>query len=78
MSTTEYDQRRDELTAYAREVGGLPMPIEFIIWAEGRGYVVDFATGEIRPDTDTFSLTPSGEALTVIEGTGFLDDHILI
>lgn len=78
MSTTNYDQRHSELTQFAREVGGLPMPIEFIIWAEQRGYVVDFATGEVRPDTDTFSLTPAGEALAVIEATGFLDDHILI
>lgn len=74
MSTTEYDQRRDELTAYAREVGGSPLPIEFIIWAEQRGYVVDFETGEVRPDNDRFSLTVTGEALAVIEGTGFLDD----
>ena len=78
MSATEYDQRHSELTQYARDVGGLPVPIEFIIWAEARGYVVDFETGEIRPDSDTFSLTVAGEALAVIEGTGFLDDHILI
>lgn len=54
------------------------MSIEFILWAEVRGYVVDFETGEISPDSDTFSLTPAGEALAVIEATGFLDDHILI
>lgn len=74
MTTTEYDQRHGELTQYARELGGLPVPIEFIIWCEQRGYVVDFATGEVRPDTDTFSLTVAGDALAVIEATGFLDD----
>lgn len=78
MDQTEYDQRYAELTQYARELGGLPLPIECIIWCEQRGYVVDLVSGAVAPDTNRVRLTITGEALAVIEATGFFDDDVIL
>lgn len=73
MSTVINSKIR-ELTELAEELGGLPMPIERILELEAMGYAVNPVTGRVTCDTDTFTLTPAGEALGIIIETGFLDD----
>ena len=73
MNKTIGDLLRTELEGYERELGRLPMPIDEIVHWEMIGFAVDLITGAITPDSDRFALSPSGEALAVIVGTGFLD-----
>lgn len=67
--------KREELEQYALDLGGLPMPIDRIIELESMGYVVNLVTGKVTRDTDTFTLTPSGEALAILIEMGFLDEN---
>jgi hypothetical protein len=75
MNKTIGDLLRAELEGYERELGRLPMPIDEIMHWEMRGFAVDLITGAITSDSDRFALSPSGEALAVIIGTGFLDEE---
>lgn len=69
-----------ELEGQAAQMGvameDLPMPAQKIYMLECAGFVVDMETGDIvAMETDRISLSPSGEALAVIVGTGFLEEE---
>jgi hypothetical protein len=55
-------------------VADLPLTPQKIYMLECAGFVVDMETGAVvGMETDRVNLSPSGEALAVIVGTGFLD-----
>jgi hypothetical protein len=66
--------KRQELEQLQAELGSLPMSIDRIIELESMGYVVNLETGKVTRDTDTFTLTPSGEAYAIILESGLLDE----
>jgi len=68
-----------ELAAQAEQMGvameDLPLTPQKIYMLECAGYVVDMETGAlVGMGSDRVHLSPAGEALAVIIGTGFLDD----
>lgn len=68
------------LAEQARQMGvameDLPMVPQKIYMLECAGFVVDMETGDIvAMEDDRVYLSPSGEALAVIVGTGFLDEE---
>ena len=67
-----------DLEAQADQMGvavaDLPLTPQKIYMLECAGFVVDMETGAVvSMETDRVNLSPSGEALAVIVGTGFLD-----
>ena len=69
-----------DLAEQARQMGvaleDLPMEPQRIYMLEIQGFVVDKETGDIvGMGSDRFALSPAGEALAVVIGTGFLDEE---
>lgn len=75
--TITHAQRTADLLAWAAAEGvTLPLPAETIIALEDTGATVDLVTGAITPGgaDHRYSLTPAGQALAIIAGTGFFDE----
>lgn len=67
-----------DLATQAEQMGvaleNLPMTPQKIYMLEMQGFVVDMETGAVvGMDSDRVSLLPAGEAMAVIDRTGFLD-----
>lgn len=68
-----------DLAEQAQQMGvaleDLPMTPQKIYMWECMGFVVDMETGAVvGMGSDRVSLSPAGEALAVVIGTGFLDE----
>lgn len=76
---TPFAEWLPDLAAQAQQMGvaleDLPLTPQRIYMLEMQGFVVDMETGNIvGMGSDRVSLSPAGEAMAVVIGTGFLEE----